>query len=108
MAQEIDTTRDAIEARYIIGQRIAEELGRLPTAELKAKLLSILQDQPAHIREMLTAPTSGVRKTYLDDELEKAEVLYYATITVSWSGIFYKPEHGVPVRLVAFNQHFVL
>lgn len=95
-------------AKYETGQRVARELAKMPTPQLKKKLLSILSDQPSHIKSMLEVETSGIRKTYMDDEVEKIEVCYYDSIVISSAGIYFHPEHRAPERLVSFNEHFKL
>lgn len=99
-----DAWVNKFKVQYDIGVAILNQLFPLNKEEMKAKVDSICGDMlPDYFIK-----NCHVIKTSEDDQPEKIELVSYDRVTITWSGIEFKPEHGKVRDLVKFNEHFKL
>jgi len=93
-----------LEERYKIGQAIFEQLFKLSDADLKAKLLELLDGED---NDVLNNKCSC--KRLIEDEVpSEIKFWFHDGIEVDWTGITMVSEHGRENRVVKFNKNFKL
>ena len=92
------------EEKYKIGQKIFEQLFKLTDAELKTKLLELLDGED---NDILTSKC-GCKRIIEDEIPSEITFWFYDGIKVNWSGISMVSEHGSETNVVKFNKNFKL
>jgi len=93
-----------IEEKYKIGQKIFEQLFKLSDAELKTKLLDLLNGED---NDILT--NNCTCKRIIENEVpSEINFWFYDGIKVNWSGVTMVSEHGQESKVIKFNKNFKL
>lgn len=98
------TALEDFEEKYNIGQKIFETLFKLTDAELKTKLLELLDGED---NDILTSKCCC--KRVIENEVPSSITFwFYDGIKIDWSGISMVAEHGSETKVVKFNKNFKL
>lgn len=100
---------DIIDERVITGTPVLKELFKMPCAELKEKLTSIIKHRDCgNIDTALLIKEGEVSKISKNDDPWEIKINFYDNINVDFMGISLKPEHGSSRLIVPFDSHFKL
>lgn len=92
------------EEKHKIGQKIFEQLFVLSDADLKIKLLELLDEEDNNILKF----DCGCKRIIEDEVPSSITFWYYSGIRVNWSGISMVAEHGSETNIIKFNKNFKL
>lgn len=99
-------TTEKIQALHDIGMPILKSLFELNSADLRGKIKEIVGNRLPGYDHLFCSGT--VTKITVDDSPNKILIQYYDTITITWLGITFKPEHGTVRDIVDFDKFFTL
>ncbi len=99
---------EIVEQMEKYGFPILNELFKLNSKEIKETVRDILTPEwfDSKCGGMLSDGT--VIKTIEDDQPKKIEIWFYDGIEITWSGIYYLPEHGDRKCMRDFDKYFRL
>lgn len=92
------------EEQYEVGYPIFEKLFQLKKDDFIKVMKDIFQDNLKVMEILENNPR--VIKTLIDDGPEDIKIYFYSGIEITYFGIKYKPEHGVPDMILKFDKFF--
>jgi len=98
------TLEQKYKEQYEIGFPIFEKLFQLKKEDFIKVMKDIFQDNKYVLEILENKPR--VIKTLQDDEPEKMEIHFYASISIDYFGVRYKPEHGRLDVILKFDKFF--
>jgi hypothetical protein len=98
------TLEQKYKEQYEIGFPIFQKLFQLKKDDFIKVMKDIFQDNKSVLEILENKPK--VIKTLNDDEPEEIAIHFYSSISISYFGVRYKPEHGASDMILKFDKFF--
>jgi hypothetical protein len=95
---------EKIKKQYEYGNKIFNKIFNLSDEQLKLKLKDILNENYHYIIDN----NSSIKRTIIDENPKKIEIINWDNLSIEWFGIDYIPENGVSKRIREFDKYFIL